>query len=283
VLDWGGAGPALCLIHGIDDNPHVFDDLAPLLTDRHHVFAYARRGHGGSDKPTSPYDPDTLVDDLRHVLDQLGIARASLLGWSMGGNEITTFAGRYPERVAGLVYLDGGYDWSDTTFATALGGLFDVLQPRESDLGSLDAYRAWYRATWLGDTLWTSGLEAYLRDTVSMSGEGALDSVMPDAVHDALFHTLATWPRDYVPVRAPALALYAPTFLSTEAATSSAAHDFEYAVMVPFRRASIERIQHELAGVDVREIAHTSHMSIGVADPHALATMVSDFLVAAQA
>ena len=32
-LDWGGSGPALILIHGIFDNPHIFDDLAPVPTE----------------------------------------------------------------------------------------------------------------------------------------------------------------------------------------------------------------------------------------------------------
>jgi len=45
-LDWGGNKPVLILIHGFQDNPHVFDDLAPAFTDHFRVIAYARRGHG---------------------------------------------------------------------------------------------------------------------------------------------------------------------------------------------------------------------------------------------
>src|ERR1700757_5086068 len=112
-LDWGGVGPPLVLIHGLTDSPHIFDDFAPLLRDRVHVIAYARRGHASSDAPSNgPYDLATLVDDLRQLLDHLGIARTSMLGWSLGGNEITEFAAKYPGRVDKLVYLEAGYDWS---------------------------------------------------------------------------------------------------------------------------------------------------------------------------
>src|SRR5678815_340407 len=88
TLDWGGTGDGLVLIHGMGDSPHSFDDIASAFTDGYRVIAYARRGHGQSDHPpTGPYDNETLVEDLRQLLDSLGIKRAVLGGWSMGGNE----------------------------------------------------------------------------------------------------------------------------------------------------------------------------------------------------
>ena len=89
-LDWGGIGPALVMIHGLGGNPHIFDELAPLLRDHLHVLAYASRGHGDSDAPAKgPYDLKALVGDLVRLLDHLRIERANLLGWSTGGNELT--------------------------------------------------------------------------------------------------------------------------------------------------------------------------------------------------
>ena len=118
------------MIHGLGDDPHVFDDLAARLRDKFHVVAYARRGHGRSSAPPEgPYDLDTLVEDLRQFMDRRGIARASLLGWSMGGNEITAFAGRYPARVDKLVYLESAYDWSDPTFLAAFGQPWSRWRP----------------------------------------------------------------------------------------------------------------------------------------------------------
>src|SRR6516165_10797765 len=81
-LDWGGAGEALILLHGLGDSPHCFDDLAPAFGDRHRVIAYARRGHGSSEAK-APYDADTLTEDLRQLLDHLELMTVHLAGWSL--------------------------------------------------------------------------------------------------------------------------------------------------------------------------------------------------------
>src|SRR5262245_21873146 len=64
----------------------------------------------------NPYALATLVDDLRLVMEQLKISKTSLVGWSTGGNEITEFATKHPERVERLVYLEGAYDWGNEAF-----------------------------------------------------------------------------------------------------------------------------------------------------------------------
>src|SRR2546427_823490 len=143
-LDWGGTGPTLVLIHGLGDSPPIFDGLAPLLRDPFHVYAYARRGHGHSGAPDGPYDLATLTEDLKQLLDTLQIKRTSLLGWSMGGNEITRFAGLYPDRVRGLVYLESGYDFSDTTFLKGFEATIAAAGPDSSAVRSLDAFRDWW-------------------------------------------------------------------------------------------------------------------------------------------
>jgi len=279
-LDWGGTGPALVLIHGLTDSPHVFDDLALSLRDRFHIIAYARRGHGRSDAPTGPYDQATLVNDLQQLLDQLRIARASLLGWSMGGNEITEFAGRYPDRVDRLVYLEAGYDWSDSTFQKE----FPSLGPDASVLRSLDAYRSWYRRTWFGNTPWTPGLEAYLRDITRLDPDGSVHPVPSGSVLDALLASNANSSRDYRRVRAPALALYAASFLPMDTADRDAkrvSQAWEDHVMVAFRRASIERLRRELSHLVVRELPNTAHMSILVLAQDPVAAAIREFLGAA--
>src|SRR5678815_442714 len=78
--DWGGDGPPLVMIHGIGDNPHIFDDLSRSLHKDFRIIAYARRGHGQSESPTGPYDLTALVEDLRQFLDGVGIQKASLVG-----------------------------------------------------------------------------------------------------------------------------------------------------------------------------------------------------------
>jgi non-heme chloroperoxidase len=110
VLDFGGRGMPLVFLSGIGNNAHVFDDFAQRFTKNHRVIAITRRGFGESSHPEGGYDQATLANDVRVVLDSLGIRRAILAGHSIGGYEITHFAASYPDRVAGLIYLDAGSD-----------------------------------------------------------------------------------------------------------------------------------------------------------------------------
>ena len=50
-LDWGREGDVLLFLAGMGCNAHIFDDFAPRFTDKFHVLALTRRGHGESDHP----------------------------------------------------------------------------------------------------------------------------------------------------------------------------------------------------------------------------------------
>lgn len=119
VLDWGGTGTPLVFLSGLQDVAHGFDDFAPQFTDQHHVVAITRRGYGASSQTEGGYELQGRVADLRAVLDSLGFGRVALAGHSIAGDELTAFAGEYPDRVAGLIYLDAAYDHS--TLTTILG------------------------------------------------------------------------------------------------------------------------------------------------------------------
>ena len=282
-LDWGGDGPVLVMMHGIGDDPHIFDDLASRLHDRFRIIAYARRGHGLSDAPPGPYDAATLAEDFRQLADHLGIQRMSVLGWSMGGNEGTAFASQYPERVDKLIYLDGGYDWSTPSFFKAFGDILAANSPAAADLESLDAVRTWYHAAWPGKAVpWTPGLEAYIRDLAQPDAAGTLHLKPNDQASAAVFATLGNWKRDYTKVQAPTLALYATTFFpldSTDPALVQKLRDFNQNVMVPFRQASMERVQRELRNVTVKQIGDRNHMTIGLQQPDAVAATIREFLL----
>lgn len=112
VLDWGGTGTPLVFLSGLQDVAHGFDDFAPRFTDKHRVVGITRRGYGASSQPAGGYELATRIADLRAVLDTLGLEHVILVGHSIAGDELTAFAGDYPDRVAGLVYLDAAYDHS---------------------------------------------------------------------------------------------------------------------------------------------------------------------------
>lgn len=110
VLDWGGNGPPLLFLAGLDDTGHEFDDFAPKWTKQFHVLALTRRGFGASTQPKSGYQIDSLANDIRVVLDSLHIDRVILVGHSLAGDELTRFASSWPDRVSRLVYFDAAHD-----------------------------------------------------------------------------------------------------------------------------------------------------------------------------
>ncbi|HTP09814.1 MAG TPA: alpha/beta hydrolase, partial [Anaerolineae bacterium] len=83
--------------------------VAPLLTDSFQVIAIDQRGHGLSDKPDNGYDWGTITSDLDAILNALKIERAVLAGHSWGGNVAVQYAADQPDRVSGLVLIDGGF------------------------------------------------------------------------------------------------------------------------------------------------------------------------------
>ncbi len=98
---------------GLGNTAHVYDGFAPRFTDNFHVYGVSRRGYGGSEQTGAGYGIDTLTKDIVSVIDALGIDKVILIGHSIAGDEITTFASQYPNRILKVVYLDAAYDHSN--------------------------------------------------------------------------------------------------------------------------------------------------------------------------
>jgi len=104
-----GSGPAVVLGHSFLCDTHMWAAVAPALAERYRVINVDFRGHGGSTAP-SPHTLEDLADDWRATLDREGIARAALVGLSMGGMTAMRLALSTPDRVAGLGLLDTSAD-----------------------------------------------------------------------------------------------------------------------------------------------------------------------------
>lgn len=103
--DDSGEGPPLVLLHpGVGDSS-IWEPVLPALLERHRVIRYDARGYGRSPAPRTAY---TQSEDLRSVLDHFGLARAVLVGTSMGGKTAISFALGDPGRVAALGLLVPG-------------------------------------------------------------------------------------------------------------------------------------------------------------------------------
>ncbi len=107
VLEWSREGTPLVFVHGFGNDAHIWDDAAPAVASYYRTLAVDVRGHGDSDRdPECRYDYEYHVADLEAVLAKLGVERLVLVGHSLGGRIGTLFAGRHPDRMAGLVIVD---------------------------------------------------------------------------------------------------------------------------------------------------------------------------------
>src|SRR5512143_2590205 len=109
IIDWGGHGQSIVLLHGLASQVHIWDLTAPLLIDSFRVIALDQRGHGLTSKPDQGYDFASVTHDLDQVLNALQLDRPILIGHSWGGNVAVQYAAEHPDQVKGLVLVDGGF------------------------------------------------------------------------------------------------------------------------------------------------------------------------------
>jgi pimeloyl-ACP methyl ester carboxylesterase len=103
-----GDGPPILLIPGLGTDTRLFVNVVPLLATSRQVVALDPRGGGQSDKPAGPYSMEQMADDVTGLLNALEVARADVVGYSMGGKIALRLATCHPDLVDHLVLCATG-------------------------------------------------------------------------------------------------------------------------------------------------------------------------------
>jgi 3-oxoadipate enol-lactonase / 4-carboxymuconolactone decarboxylase len=161
VEDGDPAAPAVLLLGSLGSTLEMWDPQVPALAGRFRVLRCDARGHGRSPVPPGPYALDDLVDDVVALLDRLGVARAHVVGLSLGGMTALRLAAREPARVDRLALLctsallGPAQAWTEraaTVRAQGTGAVADAvvdrwLTPAGRDPALLERLRAMVAAT----------------------------------------------------------------------------------------------------------------------------------------
>jgi len=124
-----GTGEPVVLIHSGGQDLRDWQFIAPRLARTYRVVAFDGRGAGRS---PAPVEPVNYVEDLRKLLDYLGVGTAALVGHSIGGQLATDFALTYPDRVSRLTLI--GPALSGYQFSPAYARLFARVQAAAPDV-----------------------------------------------------------------------------------------------------------------------------------------------------
>lgn len=118
--------PAIMLLHGSNADLHTWEPWVQALKARYRVIRFDQIGHGltGPD-PKEDYSTANFVADIGEVADKLGLKTFILGGNSMGGKHALAYAIAHPERLTGLVLVDGS------------GGPMLKIDRKEKDSGNI--------------------------------------------------------------------------------------------------------------------------------------------------
>jgi pimeloyl-ACP methyl ester carboxylesterase len=214
VLDWGGSGRPVVLLAGLGNSAHVFDIFALKLTGRYHVYGITRRGFGSSSAPSptaANYAADRLGDDVLAVCAFLKLNHPILVGHSIAGEELSSIGSRHPDKVAGLIYLEAGYNYAfyDRSRGDLTLDTLDLQRKLEQIQAGSEARNLAFVKGLLHTTLpqFQRDLQALEKDleTEPPSSTVGASARHPLSPTEAVF----SGEQKYTEIRAPVLAIYA--------------------------------------------------------------------------
>jgi len=169
--------PNIVMIHGLGDEADTWRHVFLPLSLNYHVVALDLPGFGRSDKPHISYKPKFLMEKIIHLIDQLEMKSVILMGNSLGGILSHALAIKYPERIIGLILVDGAIlqlspmrdinlalmripllgEWFYTHLRKNPDAAFDSLRPVYHDLDSLPSIDRDFLYTRVNHRVWSDG------------------------------------------------------------------------------------------------------------------------------
>ena len=98
-----GKGTAVVLLHGFLENQSMWKAFIPELVKKHRIITIDLLGHGETECLGYVHTMEDQADMVHHVLHELKIRKAVLIGHSMGGYVALAFAELYPDNIKGIV------------------------------------------------------------------------------------------------------------------------------------------------------------------------------------
>ncbi|MGY4712029.1 alpha/beta fold hydrolase [Mycolicibacterium sp. CBM1] len=103
-----GKGEAILLLHGMAGSSQTWRSVIGPLSRKYRVIAPDLLGHGNSAKPRSDYSLGAFAVWLRDLLDELGVAQATVVGHSLGGGVAMQFVYQHPDYCRRLILMSSG-------------------------------------------------------------------------------------------------------------------------------------------------------------------------------
>lgn len=129
-----GEGYPLFLIHGFGAKKESWIAQVPELSKHFKVITLDNRGAGKSERPDAEYTMEVFADDINALMTYLGIEKANIAGWSLGGMIVQNFILKYPERVNKLILINTNYGFPDEGGPTVYKNMrLSELQMKKED------------------------------------------------------------------------------------------------------------------------------------------------------